>query len=121
MSPSRRLAILGFILSLVTAIGATVSINHVLKLAEPYTGAAIDSEDGNVLDAFGREALVHYAAAAGWINLAGTLLGVAALIIAVRTRKSGWVWITTLVLALAAPVACFIPSVWIFAAWSASS
>ncbi|SKB00455.1 hypothetical protein SAMN06295879_3014 [Agreia bicolorata] len=116
VSPSRRIAIFGLILSLVTLIGSTVSIIQILAISTPYTGAAIDDFDANELDASGLEVLGRYAAAVLWINVAGTVLGVAALVIAVRSRKSGWVWIPTIVAALLAPLVCFVPSLWMFAA-----
>lgn len=116
MSPNRRPAILGFILSLVTLVGSTVPIIHILAISTAYTGAAIDDYDANELDASGLEALGRYAAAVVWINVAGTICGVAALVIAIRSRKSGWLWIPTIVFALLAPVVCFIPSIWMFGA-----
>ena len=116
VSPSRGLTIFGFILSLVTLIGAFASIVHILMLAGPLTGPAIDDFDANELDASGIEALGRYAAAVVWINIAGTVCGVAALVIGIRSRKSGWLWIPTIVFALLAPVACFIPSIWMFGA-----
>jgi hypothetical protein len=116
VSSSRRITIFGIILSLVTLIGSTVSIIHIITISTAYTGAAIDSEDANVLDASGLETLGRYAAAVLWINVAGTVCGVAALLIAIRSRKSGWLWIPTIVFALLAPAVCFIPSIWMFGA-----
>lgn len=116
MSSSRRIAIFGFILSLVTFIGWTVSIIHIITVSTAYTGAAIDLDDANELDASGLEVLGRYAAAVLWINIVGTLFGVAALVIAIRSRESGWLRIPTIVFALLAPVVCFIPSIWMFAA-----
>ena len=116
VSPSRGLPIFGFILSLVTLVGASVSIILIHILAAPLTGPAIDDYDANELDASGLEALGRYAADVLWINIAGTVCGVAALVIAIRSRKSGWLWIPTIVFALLAPVVCFIPSIWMFGA-----
>lgn len=116
VAPRRRLAIFGFVLSLVTFIGASVSIIFIHILAAPYTGPAIDDWDAGELDAAGLEVLGRYAAAVLWINIAGTVLGVTALVIAIRSSKSGLLWIPTIVLALLAPVVCFIPSAWMFGA-----
>ena len=116
VAPRRRLAIFGFVLSLVTLVGASVSIIHILVLAAPYTGPAIDDWDASELDASGLEVLGRYAAAVLWINIAGTVFGVAALVIAIRSSGSGWLRIPTMVFALLAPVVCFIPSIWMFGA-----
>jgi hypothetical protein len=109
--PYRALDWTGFILSLVVCVGAPFLLLVLADLASPFTGAAIDSYDANILAPADRATLTNIARAIGGVLLAGTILGVAALALGVITRRR-----VTIVAAALAPVVCLLVSFWTLAA-----
>ncbi|GAA2246664.1 hypothetical protein N1031_16470 [Herbiconiux moechotypicola] len=81
-------------------------------------GAAIDSQDTSVISPAEELALQGRAGAVAAINLIGTALGITALVIGIRTRKTSTFSARTIIAALLAPLLCFLPSIWLLSAAS---
>jgi hypothetical protein len=84
--------------------------------ASPFTGAAIDSYDGNILEPADRAMLSGIASAIGVVFVAGTAVGIAALALGALTRRTNRFAKAIVVLALVAPVLCALISFWTIAA-----
>ncbi|TAJ48817.1 MAG: hypothetical protein EPO52_06210 [Herbiconiux sp.] len=115
----RTLSILsrtGFTLGLAVGLVVPILLLVFSAAASPFTGAAIDSYDSNILEPAERATLNSIASAMGLTLLAGTVLGITALALGMLTRRSGGLATATIVLACVAPVVALFISFWTLAA-----
>lgn len=110
------LSTLGFACALVVAIGVPIVLLILVSAAAPFTGAAIDSFDDNILEPADRATLNGIGSSMGLVLLAGTVLGVTAIALGLLTRRASEFAVPTIALASVAPVLCLFISFWTLAA-----
>lgn len=112
----RWLDVAGLVLSLVVFFGTTISLLILAGEAGPYTGAAIDSYDSNILEPSDRAILNGIGSMMRWIWLVGTVLGTIALVMGIMTARSGRGGPATLMFACLTPLLALFISFWTIAA-----